>query len=343
MKKILSLLIVLILIFILFGIYLLKSDYSNAFAKKIKDNTPNKIKTILKQTIFYIPTTNRKILVLENQLSDLNETNNKLRLEKIKLQNKIDQSKFLLNDLTHNKYSFNSFILPFFDDEDIYGNKKGGYIDFYGKHIVIAFASGKIIFIEKNEIYNKKLKYFEVENNIKENFDQKISWTGVKDIKIINNHIYLSLTKQIKENCYNTSLYKSNLNHTKLFFEEIFSPSECFEISKQIKAFKYFNGAQSGGRIVNNKEYLYLTLGDYNYWEQVQKIESFAGKILKFDIINNKHEILSIGHRNPQGLYFSKEYNHLISTEHGPKGGDEINVIKLNSLSTEIQNLRKSL
>ena len=33
-----------------------------------------------------------------------------------------------------------------------------------------------------------------------------------------------------------------------------------------------------------------------------------------------------MGHRNPQGLYFDKENNFILETEHGPKGGDEINL-----------------
>ena len=34
-----------------------------------------------------------------------------------------------------------------------------------------------------------------------------------------------------------------------------------------------------------------------------------------------------MGHRNPQGLYFSEDLNSFFSTEHGPNGGDEINKI----------------
>ena len=36
-----------------------------------------------------------------------------------------------------------------------------------------------------------------------------------------------------------------------------------------------------------------------------------------------------MGHE-PQGLYFDKENNFLIETEHGPQGGDEINIIEIN-------------
>ena len=35
-----------------------------------------------------------------------------------------------------------------------------------------------------------------------------------------------------------------------------------------------------------------------------------------------------MGHRNPQGLFYDSENDILFSTEHGPQGGDEINLIK---------------
>ena len=36
--------------------------------------------------------------------------------------------------------------------------------------------------------------------------------------------------------------------------------------------------------------------------------------------------MISKGHRNPQGLYYDKNRDIVYSTEHGPKGGDEINI-----------------
>lgn len=38
--------------------------------------------------------------------------------------------------------------------------------------------------------------------------------------------------------------------------------------------------------------------------------------------------VYSYGHRNPQGLALKKETNQIFETEHGPKGGDEFNLIK---------------
>ena len=47
---------------------------------------------------------------------------------------------------------------------------------------------------------------------------------------------------------------------------------------------------------------------------------------MKIDISDGSYKIFSIGHRNPQGLFVDKS-NNIFSTEHGPDGGDEINLI----------------
>ena len=55
-------------------------------------------------------------------------------------------------------------------------------------------------------------------------------------------------------------------------------------------------------------------------------MDSLLGKIISVDKLTSKHEIISIGHRNQQGLFYIEDLNIVINTEHGPKGGDEINV-----------------
>ena len=77
---------------------------------------------------------------------------------------------------------------------------------------------------------------------------------------------------------------------------------------------------------------LYFTTGEFRNRPLAQKEDSDYGKILKIDFKSMKSKIISIGHRNPQGLYFSKKNNFIISTEHGPKGGDEINLNKLDKI-----------
>jgi glucose/arabinose dehydrogenase len=62
---------------------------------------------------------------------------------------------------------------------------------------------------------------------------------------------------------------------------------------------------------------------------KAQDPNSFFGKIL---LLNSSGDakIFSMGHRNPQGLFFDKDNDIVISSEHGPVGGDEINIIKKN-------------
>ena len=68
----------------------------------------------------------------------------------------------------------------------------------------------------------------------------------------------------------------------------------------------------------------------FQYFGISQKDKSPLGKILKININTKKYKILSLGHRNVQGLEFNSKNNYIISSEHGPIGGDEININLLN-------------
>ena len=71
---------------------------------------------------------------------------------------------------------------------------------------------------------------------------------------------------------------------------------------------------------------IYFTTGEFRNRPLAQKKDNDYGKILNIEFKWKKSKIISIGHRNPQGLYYSQKNNFIISTEHGPKGGDEVNI-----------------
>ncbi len=87
---------------------------------------------------------------------------------------------------------------------------------------------------------------------------------------------------------------------------------------------------------------LVLTLGDgFAYREKAQELDTHLGKIVRVDTDGNamgdnpfrdtenaRPEIYSYGHRNVQGLAYDKQTQTLWSHEHGPRGGDELNIIK---------------
>ncbi len=89
---------------------------------------------------------------------------------------------------------------------------------------------------------------------------------------------------------------------------------------------------QSGGRMAFTGDgQLLIILGDH--WHDglagsdlPQDPESHIGKTVLIDPESGSSRIYSLGHRNPQGLYIDRDGN-IFSLEHGPRGGDELNVI----------------
>ena len=83
-----------------------------------------------------------------------------------------------------------------------------------------------------------------------------------------------------------------------------------------------------GGRLAVDQGKIYLTIGVYDVEQSKasQDAQSTFGKIFEISPITKKARMLSMGHRNPQGLAITKT-GELWSTEHGPAGGDELNLI----------------
>ena len=107
--------------------------------------------------------------------------------------------------------------------------------------------------------------------------------------------------------------------------------------------------AHYGSRLLFSKEgYLYVTLGERFFYPtrgEAQSLFSYMGKILRIttdgkpapgnpfagEQDQEDHllaEIWSLGHRNPQGLAINPLNGDLWESEHGPQGGDELNVIQ---------------
>ena len=96
-----------------------------------------------------------------------------------------------------------------------------------------------------------------------------------------------------------------------------------------------------GGRLAFGPDgMIYLTLGEHMQKEHAQDLLNDGGKIVRFNrdgsipddnpfVGHNdaQPEIYSYGHRNPQGLISNAGDGLIWSLEHGPKGGDELNVI----------------
>lgn len=97
-----------------------------------------------------------------------------------------------------------------------------------------------------------------------------------------------------------------------------------------------------GSRIVfDNDGFMFFSVGERGTQPKVQELDNDHGKIHRLHddgrvpsdnpFVNEKGASPSIwtyGHRNPQGMVYDKATNRLWAAEHGPKGGDELNLIE---------------
>jgi hypothetical protein len=168
-------------------------------------------------------------------------------------------------------------------------------------------------------------------NHIKSNIQEVVTFPGffeestfgIKDIFIEDNIIYISCTLK-KNDGYNTSIFSAEMNAERLVFSPFFIPHEFIKTENDYGS---FNAHQSGGRISQGrKDSVLLSIGEYQYRDKAQSDTSINGKILSISKKTGGYRIVSKGHRNPQGLEFNEDLEIIVSTDHGPSGGDEINI-----------------
>lgn len=131
----------------------------------------------------------------------------------------------------------------------------------------------------------------------------------------------------------NTSVMRAKLDGTKFTNKEV-----LYKATPNTTKGQHF-----GSRMVFDKDgYLYFSIGDRGARdENPQDITRDGGKIYRInddgsipqdnpfvEEPNAKQAIYSYGHRNPQGMILHPETGEVWVHEHGPQGGDEINIIK---------------
>ena len=146
-----------------------------------------------------------------------------------------------------------------------------------------------------------------------------------------NGWIYLSYSKQLADSG-GTVIARAKIEGNNLTnLEELFSAQPL--TSSEV---------HFGSRIVfDGNGYMYFTSGERGKKENAQDLGNHLGKVLRLHddgkvptdnpFVNTpgaKPEIWSYGHRNLQGLYYDKTTGILWEHEHGPRGGDELNIVE---------------
>jgi len=186
------------------------------------------------------------------------------------------------------------------------------YIEIYKNDLILSDYTGNFYILDYDELHSTKKKL----NPLK--IDSNLNAEKILDTFVFNDELFVSFSNS-SNSCYNWNISRAKINNKKLNFKKIYSSEEC---SIQ----NYYQ--PHGGRIQQYKydgsEGVLFTVGENSNISQPEN--SIIGKILFISFDGSQIIEFSKGHRNTQGLLV---YNQtILSTEHGPRGGDEINKIE---------------
>ncbi len=300
--------------------------------------------------------TKKNLDVKSNQIEFLENSLNKKKSQIKNIHSKLVSKNINLEDLVFSEginfakfsdkkleiYS-NQYILSEYSSDDIIFAKhpsasSSAYLEKYDENIFLVTATGQITYSNTQKLDTAKFKMNSIKSNIKDIINYPEFYTsspfGIKDVLIDEEVIYISYVNELKKDCFNTSILAANINYKFLEFKNFFSIGECinkndnfFKANKNDKLVPH----QAGGRMIASNNNILLTVGEYRKRILAQDDSSYFGKIISINKFSADYDIISKGHRNPQGLFLNNQTNQLFSTEHGPNGGDEVNVINFNS------------
>ena len=209
-------------------------------------------------------------------------------------------------------------------------------LDFNYENIIFTTKAGDI-YLYKNQ------SIIDLNNPLKNNINSS-GQGGLLDIKFHpkydkNKIVYITYSEKAPGSNYsNLVLSQFRLENDKI--SDIQTVFKTNSISSRAGHF--------GSRISFSNDHIFISVGEgspsvggpNSPYNNAQNLSNDWGKIhrLNFDgtipddnpligSSNNVSSIFSFGHRNPQGLEFNPYNNNIVSTEHGPQGGDEVNII----------------
>jgi glucose/arabinose dehydrogenase len=155
-----------------------------------------------------------------------------------------------------------------------------------------------------------------------------------------NHRIFFSFYDYIDGTNSNTNVARARLDEAK---REVTDVTVIFRAQPSIPSKRL--GGKTGGRIAIGRDgNLFMTTGDRSDsppWDVAQELDNHLGKILHITPDGKPApdnpflgtpgvlpEIWASGVRSPEGLTFDPRTNRLWQIDHGPRGGDELNIIE---------------
>lgn len=196
--------------------------------------------------------------------------------------------------------------------------------------MLVTERKGEILIFKDDKFTGEKVQGLPPVHNVNQ--------AGLLDIAAHPKHaengwIYIAYAKHFEDSTAATTIMRFKLEgNNAVNQEELIVAGPSWE-----------GGRHFGSRIVfDNEGFLYFSNGDKgNIPMNAQDLTNAHGKVHRIkddgtiptdnpfvDSVGAVASIWSYGNRNPQGLFFDKATNTLWEVEHGPKGGDELNIIQ---------------
>lgn len=238
------------------------------------------------------------------------------------------------------------------------GGRDGG-IDHIGNNVLVASKEGELYHLDKDfniralslsipvssEAFEADVQQTKYMDATPERNPITEEWFGVKDILVVRAssdslRLFASYNAwDSEEQCHTLKVSQILLAspipdeiRNEAAWRTVYETKPCLELKNVSHP---FGGLQSGGRMAQyaDREIL-VSVGDFEFdgiglRDLPQDPSASYGKtvVVNFDTGQTRH--FTVGHRNPQGLYID-EQGQIWSTEHGPRGGDELNLLREN-------------
>jgi len=233
-KKIFLASITIFIIIFLAGIYDILSPTKSIFGANSKI-LPDPLKNFIKEKIFYVPYIIKKADQLSKDIeyqkklyNDVKKSSTLIYQEYIKLVDNYD-IKFFKKEIIKSKqdilYELNLYKIPLLEYY-LFEDKPIAYLEVIDDYLITVSGDG---YFFKSIIDNERLSLsnFKKINSNLHNFEEyseiiNPGWISIKDVKVYEDDIYVSITEEIKKDCYNLSILKSKINQIDFFnFEKI--------------------------------------------------------------------------------------------------------------------------
>lgn len=210
---------------------------------------------------------------------------------------------------------------------------------------VAARGLAEISVVSLNKSINSNLELNKLNTVKVPSSNSELENVYILDIKFFKKKLYSTIFRYSdKENsCSYVELLESDKELSK--FKSIFKSKPCLNMPIGLH--------NISGRIAVNDSYIFLAGGNMlidigdtffpksfseyccpqNSYQKTMKKTNFFGSIVSVDKKTLFNKKISEGHRVPEGLFYDNSRDILWESEHGPRGGDEINLINLKKFS----------